>query len=40
MNLGMGLDKLQALSIFEILDICEDVRDLQREAKKKGGKLR
>jgi hypothetical protein len=30
-----GLDYIQALSIFEIIDICEEYREIQKEAEKK-----
>ena len=33
-NLTTGLDYFLGLSLFDIIDLCEDLKEIQKEAKK------
>ena len=35
MNLNSDWDKFERMSIFELLDLCDDLKDLQKEMKQK-----
>lgn len=37
MNLGSGFDKFEGMPVFDLLDLCEDYRELARETKRNAG---
>ena len=39
-NLNSGFDHFEEMSIFDLLDVCEDYRDLMKDIDKKAGKYR
>lgn len=38
MTLNTGYDKLTEMTIFELLDMCDDLKEIQREVKREAKK--
>ena len=39
-NLNSGFDTFESMSIFDLLDVCEDYKELTKDINRKAGKYR